>query len=178
MTLKQNMQTEAKTIGDFEVPSRNASLVRASFRIAHNYGIAPQKHLQKPRMWLAAPSFGETAKNFMDQIFSEDLFLDNCNRICVSQNFMNSKVTFKSTSLIEMIIELKAVCREMSYSQVCRLPKKVKNFWCTPIPQLSLKLHNITAKTVKCIIWFLWHPAPLAEIISLRALLMCGSWVL
>jgi len=53
VTLKQNMQAEAKTMGDFVAPGRNAPLVRTSFRIAHNYGSTPQKHLQKPRMWLA-----------------------------------------------------------------------------------------------------------------------------
>lgn len=35
MTLKQNMQKSAKTMGDLVAPSRNAPLVRASFRIAH-----------------------------------------------------------------------------------------------------------------------------------------------
>src|SRR6218665_343366 len=38
--------------------------------------------------------------------------------------------------------------------------------------------HEILLKRLKCIIWFIWHPAPLAEIISHRALLMYGSWVL
>jgi len=32
----------------------------------------------------------------------------------VSRNFMYSKVTFKSIRLIEMIIDLKAVCRKIS----------------------------------------------------------------
>jgi len=53
MTLKQNMQTEAKTMNDFVALGRNAPLVRASLRIAHNYGSTPQKHSQKPRMGLA-----------------------------------------------------------------------------------------------------------------------------
>ena len=50
---------------------------------------------------------------------------DNCNRIGVSRNFMYSKVTSKTTSLIKMIIELKAVCREISYIE-SSLPKKVE----------------------------------------------------
>ena len=40
---------------------------------------------------------------------------DNCNRIGVTRNFMCSKVTSKTTSVIKMIIELTAVCREISY---------------------------------------------------------------
>jgi len=37
---------------------------------------------------------------------------DNCNRISVSRNFMYSKVTSKTTSLIKIMIEL---CHEISY---------------------------------------------------------------
>src|SRR6218665_1063660 len=35
LTLKQNMQKEAKTMGDLVAPGRNVPLARASFRIAH-----------------------------------------------------------------------------------------------------------------------------------------------
>jgi len=47
-TLKQNMQNESKTMGDFVAPGKNAPLVRASFEL-HNGGTPHKKQLHKPR---------------------------------------------------------------------------------------------------------------------------------
>jgi len=50
------MQKETKTMGAFVAPSRNAPLVCASFRIAHNYGSTQINHLQKLTMLLSLHS--------------------------------------------------------------------------------------------------------------------------
>ena len=52
LTLKQNMQKEAKTMGDFVTPDRNAPLVNTSFRIAHMAALH-RKPVAEVKMWLS-----------------------------------------------------------------------------------------------------------------------------
>jgi len=59
---------------------------------------------------------------------SNNLIGDNCNRIGVLPNFMYSKVTSKS--IIKMIIELKAVCRVISFIESSvTFAKTVEKLW-------------------------------------------------